>query len=217
MLPRVDKNYMKKQIHENFPKWDFKFSNARHPFLRLVSAYHSKFSYSNVNTTENYFLRKQYPIIYKFYESKEYKRNNNYYKINGQKMWVSWPAFIKFIVYRQCKNSISLIKTCDSHYLPYSYSCQPCIQKYNAISKSENLDFEAKAIIERLLPENVNIFDRIADKIMDPSYSHTKKRKNVAFVKENYYDILDENLKKKLVRLYYWDFRLYNYGFEEFL
>ena len=52
---------------------------------------------------------------------------------------------------------------------------------------------------------------------MDPSYSHTKKRKNVSFVKENYYDILDENLKKKLVRLYYWDFRLYNYGFEEFL
>merc|ERR1712226_1114384 len=103
----------------------------------------------------------------RYYESKKYKSTNlgkknktkRIFRMNGQKMWVSWPAFIDFIVEKNCKSLTNLYSTCDAHYLPYSFGCQPCVQNFDAISRSETLDYEATAVIQQILPENLRTLD----------------------------------------------------------
>lgn len=190
------------------PFFDYSFSSSRHPLIRLLSAYHSKFSIYNpkIDGPTNIFLYNYHPRIIDRYEQDGYKKLDYYL--------VSFRALVEFIVEENCKDKKSMLHECDPHWVPFSYYCQPCIQNYSSIAQSEDLRYGSKHIID-----DISGGYQLGENFIAPSYSGTRKlnHENHTYVKEMFYDGIPVETKKKLVSLYFWDFKLYGYDYKYIL
>ena len=97
--------------------------SKRHPLSRLLSAWRNKFAKS-FSASKKYFGR--YGVFIKqFYADDEFVHED---------YLVSFPAFLKFVVFSHLKKPQLL----NTHWMPYFQACSPCGIDYQVVSKQES-------------------------------------------------------------------------------
>jgi len=218
LLPRVNASKIVKEngLNMELPNnkitqfFNFSITSSRNPLTRLVSAYHSKFATIVIHTKDNpnFFIHDYLPVILEKYEDLDR------YGSPEPGMRITFQAFVNFVLYDNCRDSNFLIKKCDAHWVPYSYYCQVCNQDYDAITQTEKLEFGARRVFSRIMGES-----EIGKDALDKKYDSTRQyqHSSIEFLKSTYFDVLEKQVKLDLLKLYYWDFTLYDYDYNTFL
>ena len=111
-------------------------SLKRHPLSRLLSAWRNKFAKS-FSASKKYFAR--YGVFIKqFYADDEFVHED---------YLVSFPAFLKFVVFSHLKKPQLL----NTHWMPYFQACSPCGIDYQVVSKQESSLADAQVRIHKNL------------------------------------------------------------------
>ena len=110
------------------------FTSKRHPLSRLLSAWRNKFAKS-FSASKKYFAR--YGVFIKqFYADDEFVHED---------YLVSFPAFLKFVVFSHLKKPQLL----NTHWMPYFQACSPCGIDYQVVSKQESSLADAQVRINK--------------------------------------------------------------------
>ena len=164
----------------------FKFIIVRHPFDRLISAYQNKFS----SRTK---CLKRYQKLTK----KIFKENSTADKYGGIK-----PTFDQFL-YLVVKYHETRFK--NRHWLSYYEHCHPCNIKYDYIIKFETIEHDLKLFFQNYFKSNEqqDIIRRHIGRsnITDKLREVTRR-----------FSALDQNIVKKLLKIYEKDFLLFSYS-----
>ena len=133
-----------KDKEENLLKL-YKFIFLRHPFERIVSAFHDKFiSIKQVNLMRpfiDYYTRlkgkKKMPKMPRAMQIKWIEKNVD----------VSFKNFIDFVLYES--NQQSQISGPSGHWWPYTDMCKLCETRYDYIGKIETLKDDVRCILDQ--------------------------------------------------------------------
>ena len=208
-----------------------KIINSRHPFERIYSAWHEKFTVhdsewsSKINSKSqlNRALKihfgnilglfpKQYEIIKNRYEWKSDRKGSDL------KILVTFPAFLRFILddLSRLKNGLKLkykngVDNKNQHWDPMYLECDPCNINYNIITKTETLKSDVQKVIE-LLDYKDGTFPNAnnSTKSLSTVTGVEKIARNYAAWKIPLSTIM------KLEEKYRLDFELFDYNFQEF-
>ena len=180
----------------------FKFVFIRHPFERLVSAYHDKF---NVTKQEN-IMR---PMI-KYLNLIESYKKGSFSNTNSPKSPnVTFPNFVDFVL--QESQSTTPIDGSSIHWWPFTELCRMCQINYDFIGRVETLENDVQKLTDEFPHYKTlqNMNERVKKKI---NGGHTKHTGSLTL---NYFSELTQENIKKLYNRYIDDFRLGGYEFPQ--
>jgi len=160
------------------------FSFVRHPFERVVSAYHDR-------------------ILHNKNILREYGYSTLYHKNH------SFPAFVDLILseYNSSNcfrfNDIGCLKI-DRHWIPFSAKCPYCNLKFDVIGRMSTFNEDVQYIIKKSHLESIIPLSRIT-KVMHSSNVDMKQKTKLFFAQ------LTRNKVKELYKMYETDFRMFGY------
>uniref|UniRef100_A0A1B6KWD5 Carbohydrate sulfotransferase n=1 Tax=Graphocephala atropunctata TaxID=36148 RepID=A0A1B6KWD5_9HEMI len=164
-----------------------KFIFVRHPFERLLSAYKNKFE-QRYNSSKYFQSRFGRKIV------KTFRTNPSYRSLmNGDDV-----TFSEFVAYVTSKNSVF-----NEHWMPIDKLCNPCLVKYDFIGKYETLNRDAQYILDHIGVGDIS-FPRIR-----PTNTSNHLSKYISHL--SYSSIIS------LYKIYYNDFKLFQYSLQSFL
>ena len=185
----------------------YKFVFIRHPFERLVSAYHDKFEHTKQAEMMVPFLKHE---IVKYMFSSLKKRQPTIQKKTTSKfplnIDMSFENFINFVLEEASYNKIS---EQSKHWWPYSDICKMCKIQYDFVGMLESLEEDVGCMLQNFKEYALlqTMLDRTKKKINDAGGKHTKK------MTLEYFSKLSKETIQRLYKLYKVDFILGNYPF----
>ena len=183
----------------------YKFVFLRHPFERLISAYHDKFVYTKQAEMMVPFVRHQI-VKYIF---KNLKKQENLKKLNLPfDIDMSFENFIDFVLQEA---SYAIISEQSKHWWPFSDSCKLCKIQYNFVGHLESLEEDVTCMLSRFVDYKLlhKMKDRTKTKVNDAGGRHTKE------MSMQYFSKLSKDTILKLYELYKLDFMLGGYEFPQ--
>ncbi|CAH1778044.1 unnamed protein product [Owenia fusiformis] len=177
-----------KLSHKKITNYTIRLLNVRNPWERLLSSYWDRImtNHKPPTNTRNKWGR---TMMAKYH-------NLNPKKIKYDDINVTFTEFLQYIVENPKHNRGHL----EPHWMQYFESCKPCDVPYNFIVKTESLTEDAGFFFKQL-GFNKNPFG-------------DTERKNRAERLEKSYKDVPSWIMKRLITIYYWDFRLFGYDIE---
>ncbi|XP_066996722.2 carbohydrate sulfotransferase 11 [Anabrus simplex] len=166
-----------------------KFLFVRHPFERLLSAYRNKLEQHYLSS--KYFQSRFGRHIVKHYRKSPTKEA----LLNGDDV-----TFFEFVTYLTNPKDVIF----NEHWKPIHQLCWPCFIDYDIIGKYETLYEDSEYILNHIGKSEI-IFPR------------SSKASNTASILKKYFSLLPKLLIKELYSIYFMDFKLFGYSFEEFI
>lgn len=177
-------NYSSSEI-EMFLKTFTKFIFVRHPFERLLSAYHNK-------------LEQHYESS-KYFQTRFGREIIKKYRINATKKSLDKGddvTFAEFAAYLISNNN-----SFNEHWRPIFELCHPCQIDYDIIGKYETLVEDSQFILDNLHINNI-------------SFPQSLKASQTSSNLKKYFNTLSPETIKHLYNIYKMDFELFNYSIE---
>ncbi|XP_071514175.1 carbohydrate sulfotransferase 9-like [Panulirus ornatus] len=201
-LPMARKRYPKpshtklKMALEASPQ-PLTFMIARHPLLRLVSAFRDKMLSGKKNYRQIIQLMKQrHPEL----------------GIRDQSSWLNLlpdflgvPTFSQFVqhILDQHANHQRL----NEHWVPASQFCTPCLVNYTVLAKVETLDEDANHII----------FSSGVQEMLSPRTINRSQDGSTALLADHYLCQLSHIQMTQLLQLYKYDIELFEYDVQKYI
>lgn len=186
-IPRM-KDKSQRIIDQLDSRGDFtKLMNVRHPFARLLSAWHQKF-HKNFHNLVKYV--RQFGSKIEKYED---------YNDEGENVY-SFGAFLSYIA-----NSASM-QAYDYHWQTMSFQCMPCQIKYDVLTMQETSASDAVFLLEK---KQLHGLTYLPGQYGDSPLLSTSLVDN--------YSNIPRSIIEKLYKIYYVDFLLFDYSIDEFL
>lgn len=187
-IPRV-KDKSKQIIQQLDSRREYtKLMNVRHPFARLLSAWHQKF-HKNFHNLKKYVRQFGRPEIEK-YERYNEEAENVY----------SFGAFLTYIA-----NNGNILNF-DYHWQTMSHQCMPCELKYDILTMQETSATDAVFLLEH---KQLHGLTYLPGQYGDSPLLSTSLVDNYASI--------PRSIIEKLYKIYFVDFVLFDYSIEEFL
>ena len=187
---------------EDFNKSDlYKFVFIRHPFERLVSAFHDKFEVKKQGDIMVPFLRHEI-IKNMFQELKKPKSQKLSSFFN-----LSFENFINFVLEEASYNVIS---EPSKHWWPYSDLCKLCKVKYDFIGSLESLKEDSLCMLSNF--KEYELLQKMKDRLKMKINAEGKHTREMTM---EYFANLSKETISKLYELYKVDFVLGNYEFPQ--
>ncbi|XP_063219353.1 carbohydrate sulfotransferase 11 isoform X2 [Bacillus rossius redtenbacheri] len=169
-----------------FLKTFSKFLFVRHPFERLLSAYHNKLE-------QRYHSSKYFQTRFGRFIIKNYRINpSNESLIKGDD--VTFNEFAAYLV--DPKMSF------NEHWIPIYNLCHPCLINYDIIGKYETLYEDSDFVLR-----SAGVHTKF------PRLTKTSSTSNKLY---KYFNSLSENTINKLYNIYLLDFKLFGYTLNKF-
>lgn len=165
-----------------------KFLFVRHPFERLLSAYKNKFE-QHYNSSK-YFQARFGRLIIKNFRVNPSSRS----LLTGDD--VTFEEFVEFVI---SENTIF-----NEHWKPIFDLCQPCLVKYDFIGKYESLYSDSDFLLNHIGVKNIT-FPRVQKTVSTSTYL------------SKYLPQLSYRTVSQLYKIYYNDFKIFNYNLQEYL
>ena len=111
----------------------------------------------------------------------------------------------------------------NKHWLPMYQICNPCLVQYDYITKLETIEDDFGIILEALDAESIGRFPSTNKHVETEAASESddmpKTRKHSKYIErlQKAYKYVSKNTIKKLIKIYKWDFLMFNYDFVPFL
>ncbi|XP_069693257.1 carbohydrate sulfotransferase 11 isoform X2 [Periplaneta americana] len=181
-------NYSSTEI-ENILQSFTKFLFVRHPFERLLSAYHNKLE-------QHYQSSKYFQSRFGRLIIKHYRQNpSNESLTRGDDV-----TFKEFAAYLTGQKEIVF----NEHWKPIYDLCHPCTISYDIIGKYETLDQDSEFILKQVGETGI-------------SFPHAPKSSSTTSNLRKYFGTLHHDIIRQLYDVYEMDFKLFGYNLEEFL
>ena len=180
----------------------FKFVFVRHPFERLVSAYHDKF----IVTKQQNIMR---PMIK--YQQELVKNNGTYWNAVFLKVPnITFPNFVDFVLH-EAQNTKGRIDGSSIHWWPFTQLCRLCEIKYDMIGHVETFNNDAQKIIDHFPHYAIlhSMQNRLNRKV---NGGHTQHTRDLTL---KYFSQLTKQSISKLYFRYNHDFKLGGYEFPQ--
>jgi len=189
-LPRISKKNKEDEIPAKIAERSdyLKLINVRHPFARLLSAWHQKF-HRNFHNLKKYVRQFGRPEIEKFEDFND--ENETVY---------SFEAFIKYVANR------TRMENYDYHWKTMSHICLPCQVNYDIVTMQETSSSDAQFLLE---------YKKLHGLTYLPGQYNDSPLLSTSLV-ENFANIPRETIEK-LYKIYFMDFVLFDYSIDEFL
>ena len=179
----------------------YKFVFIRHPFERLVSAFHDKFKVKKQGDIMVPFLRHEI-IKNMFHQLKKPKSKNSFNLFN-----FSFENFINFVLEEASYNVIS---EPSKHWWPYSDLCKLCKVKYDFIGSLETLKEDSLCMLSNF--KEYELLQKMKDRLKMKINAEGKHTREMTM---EYFANLSKETISKLYELYKVDFVLGNYEFPQ--
>ncbi|CAH2307316.1 carbohydrate sulfotransferase 12 [Pelobates cultripes] len=166
-----------------------KFLFVRDPFVRLISAFRSKFELEN----ENFYRSFAVPILTRYSNRTNVPTSVGEAFSSGMK-----PSFSQFIQYLLDEKTEEQ-KPFNEHWRQIYRLCHPCQIEYDFVGKLESLDEDAALLLRQLNIDSLFQFP--------PSY----RNKTASSWEEDWFSKLPLSWRQKLYKLYEADFVLFGY------
>ena len=171
-----------------------KFMVMRHPFDRLISAYHDKAFPHFINNGKA--ITRHYSKHISKWVIKQYHKTDT--SINKRDFNATFWEFGKYIFHKG-----------DRHWSPYHSVCGECIIDYDFILRTETLDADSKSFLEKSYPELSGI---PAYNAMRKTHNAKQNLKTVKFLNE--FGTLGQKLIMKLMQKYKLDMEPFGYNYD---
>nr|CAD7457429.1 unnamed protein product [Timema tahoe] len=160
-----------------------KFLFVRHPFERLLSAFRNKLE-------QHYLSSKYFQSRFGRFIIKHYRVNaSNESLLKGDD--VKFSEFVAYLIDQ--KNKF------NEHWKPIYDLCHPCLINYDIIGKYETLYEDSDFVLQKAGIENV-VFPR------------APKPSSTSFYLKSYFSALSKETIEQLYKIYFLDFKLFDYG-----
>jgi hypothetical protein len=182
----------------------YKFIFIRHPFERLVSAFHDKFEHTKQGAMMLPFLKHEVIkyMMRSLKKQKSPKSSSLPFDID-----LSFENFINFVLEEA---TYTVISEQSKHWWPYSDLCKMCKIKYNFIGSLETLNEDVSCMLKNF--KNYALLQKMEDRVrkkINAGGEHTKA------MTMDYFSKLSKQTIQKLYELYKVDFILGNYKFPQ--
>ena len=184
----------------------FKFVFVRHPFERLVSAFHDKFiAIKQVNLMR--------PFI-DYYTNINGKKKMPKMPLAMMKKWieknvdVSFKNFIDFVLYES--NQPSRISGPSGHWWPYTDMCKLCEIPFDYIGKIETLKDDVGCILDKF--SNYELLHRMESRIQTKVNAKGHHNKDMTM---KYFSELHKEKVLELYKMYEDDFSIGGYDYPQ--
>ena len=191
----------KKEIGDLNNSGLYKFLFVRHPFERLVSAFHDKFEVKKQGDIMVPFLRHEI-IKNMFYHLKNPKSQKLSNLFN-----FTFENFINFVLEEAAYDVIS---EPSKHWWPYSDLCKLCKVKYDFIGSLESLKEDTSCMLSNF--KEYKLLQKMKDRLKMKINAEGKHTKEMTM---EYFANLSKETIGKLYELYKVDFILGNYAFPQ--
>jgi hypothetical protein len=191
-----NKFFYLKNVKDNLVEeivWNYKkIIIVRHPLVRLLSTYLTKFDNRSLESERQFFYSK----VLKFYsDNPQIKR-----EFSESLDYISKSlSFENFLTYWTDTFDIKAYVT--EHLVPYFYLCNPCGVPYDFIAKLETLQSDVEFIFEK-------------NKLQVPSFSTDSFNMSLTTddILEEYFETIPEPLIKKIWHILKYDFLMFGYN-----
>lgn len=181
----------------------FKFTFVRHPFERIVSAYHDKF----VHLLDKSFIQ---PVI--DWEAGLFGRltatvsKNNATNVATNTFLMKFEKFVRFILY-EIENNMQSYGSL--HWWPFSRLCGLCHIDYDFIGKVENLESDVNYLARTKLSMYQNLVQSVFENKLNKNQHKSEKTSHL------YFQQLPKDLVMKLYSVFEDDFHLGGYDYPQ--
>ncbi|XP_075421723.1 carbohydrate sulfotransferase 12 [Ascaphus truei] len=166
-----------------------KFLFVRDPFVRLISAFRSKFELEN----ENFYRSFAVPILTLYSNRTNVPTSVGEAFSSGTKP--SFPQFIQYLLDARTEEQ----KPFNEHWRQVYRLCHPCQIEYDFIGKLESLDEDTAHLLQHLNVDSLFQFP--------PSY----RNRTASSWEEDWFSKIPVDWRQKLYKLYEADFVLFGY------
>ena len=182
----------------------YKFIFIRHPFERLVSAFHDKFEYSKQGAMMLPFLKHQVIkyMLRSLNKQKSPKSSSLSFDNN-----ISFENFIDFVLEEA---TFSVISEQSKHWWPYSDVCKMCKIKYDFIGNLETFKEDVSCMLKNF--KNYPLLQKMEDRVKKKINAGSK---HTTAMTMEYFSKLSKETIQMLYELYKVDFILGNYKFPQ--
>ena len=184
----------------------FTFVFVRHPFERLVSAFHNKF----VSVKQ---LNLMTPFV-DFYTKSKRKKKMPKMPQAMQKKWiekkvdVSFKNFVDFVLYES--SQLTRISGPSGHWWPYTDMCKMCETDFDFIGKIENLNDDVRCVLDKF--PDYEILQRMESRIKKKVNAKGHHNKNMTL---KYFSQLSRKKVLELYKMYEDDFSIGGYDYPQ--
>jgi len=172
---------------------------VRHPFLRVVSAFHDKMS----PDLKSYTFR---PLSRKIEVAFRPMRLDPVHKNLPLAGAANFEDFVNFLT-----NNSNFEGNNDPHWQSFDSHCQPCLHKYDAIVKMESIEEDMRFLRKKLkIPEQY-------EEVFLGLSRRTGSKTGFAHNEATLFRQLPQQLVEKLYRKYEQDFQMFGYSWPDWL
>uniref|UniRef100_A0A3Q2DHB0 Carbohydrate sulfotransferase n=1 Tax=Cyprinodon variegatus TaxID=28743 RepID=A0A3Q2DHB0_CYPVA len=168
-----------------------KFMFVRDPFVRLISAYRSKFLYNQKN---EYFYRKYGRIMMKLYGNQQ-KPPQTMKEAEALGLLPTFKNFVQYLVDPQTEKK----EPFEPHWRQMHRLCHPCLIEYDFIGHQETLKEDAEELLK---------FFKLENDIKFPSPYKNMTTSNSAM---DWFKAVPLEDRRKLYNIFELDFKLFGY------
>ena len=194
-----------KHKEENISKL-FTFVFVRHPFERLVSAFHDKFI--TIKQVD------QMTSFVDFFTNLTRKKKMPNMPLAMQQNWieqnvdVSFKNFADFVLYES--NQLTRISVPSKHWWPYTDMCKMCETDFDFIGKIETFNEDVRYILDEF--SDYEILQRIDSRIKKKVNAKGRHNKNMTL---KYFSQLSRKKVLELYKMYEDDFSIGGYDYPQ--
>ena len=180
----------------------YKFVFMRHPFERLVSAFHDKFvTIQQINLMQ--------PFIEYYLNRNGIKRPSDLSKSTLTKFVnVTFENFVHFVLHENSLNS--KISPPSWHWWPFSDVCKVCEIEYDYLGKLETFHKDVACILQEF--PDYNILQEMKTKIKEKVNASGNHNKSMTL---NYFSQLSKQAIIELYEMFQLDFQLGEYDYPD--
>ena len=171
-----------------------KFIFARHPFVRILSAYRNKYADLKVYRKDTYFHIFSKKIM------KKYRKNPTPQDLKTGEN-ITWHEWVQYLTDPQERSGF------DDHWQEIYQMCSPCKIHYDYIGKLETVNDDAKYMLTNL---------ELDDKVSYPAKANSHPT-NSSKTYDTFFGDLTVDKLKQLWNVYHLDFELFGYPKPDFL
>lgn len=171
-----------------------KFAFARHPFVRILSAYRNKYADINVYRKDKYFHIFSKRIL------KKYRTNATPEELRTGEN-ITWHEWVQYLTDPKERSGF------DDHWQEIYQMCSPCKIRYDYIGKLESVADDAKYMLTTL---------ELDDKVSYPARANSHPT-NSSQTYDRFFGDLTVDSLRKLWNVYSLDFELFGYPKPDFL
>ena len=182
----------------------YKFVFIRHPFERLVSAFHDKFEHTKQAEMMVPFLKHE--IVKYMFKRLKKEKSPKTSKLPFD-IDISFENFINYVLEEATYNTIS---EQSKHWWPYSDLCKMCQINYDFIGNLESLDDDVTCMLKNF--KNYTALHKMQDRVKEKINGGGKHTKAMTM---EYFSKLSKESILKLYGFYKHDFKLGNYEFPQ--